>query len=180
MTAPPANDLPPTPLFAGLEQDDWPGLLKNTTRIDLQTRDPVYKQGETADAFFVVLNGTVEVRARTASGPERPLAQLAPGAVLGETSLLLGGGHSASVYAAEPTTVLKFPKDAFLEMITERQSGAIRVLYNMAHALSVRLRAADAHIAELSSTQTVHVGDSGQIVGHEAERLLSLRPTEWV
>ena len=170
-------ELPPTPLFAGLEQDDWPELLKHSTRLELGAMEPVFKQGETADAFFVLLNGTVEVRARSATGIERPLAHLAPGAVLGETSLLLGGEHSASAYAAEPSTLLMFSKDDFLEMIKQRQSGAVCVLFNIAHTLSVRLRAADSHIAELSSQQTMQAGG---IVGREADRVRNIYPTEWV
>jgi CRP-like cAMP-binding protein len=173
-------EMPATPLFAGLEQDDWPELLKHSTRMELLTTEPVFKQGGPADAFFVVLQGTVEVRAKTAAGPERPLAHLGQGAVIGETSLLLGGQHSASVYAAEPSTILMFPKEAFLQMIQERQSGAVRVLYNIAHTLSVRLRAADAHIAELSMSQTVQTGANGTIIGRDAERLRNLFLTEWV
>jgi CRP/FNR family transcriptional regulator len=176
MTSTQPIELPPTPLFAGLEQDDWPDLLKFASRIELGPMEVVFHEGEDADAFFVVLAGTVEVRARMAGGPERPLAHLAPGAVIGETSLLLGAPHSASIYATEPCTLLKFPKDAFLELVKERQSGAVRVLYNIAHALAVRLRAADAHIAELSSRPAAGT----QVVRNEVDRLRNIFLTEWV
>src|SRR5438105_2007322 len=129
-------EIPPTPLFGGLSQDDWPDLLKHSVRLEMAANEPVFLQGEEADAFFVVLAGSVQVRTKTPSG-ETTLAHLNAGAVLGETSLLLGGKHSASLYTAEPCTLLRFKNVAFKELIEESNRGAIRVLYNIAHTLAI-------------------------------------------
>lgn len=145
-----STDLPATPLFGGVNQDDWPELLKHAGRIELNAGQLVYSQGDQADAFFAILAGSVEVRSRNAAGQEQILAHLAEGSVLAETSLLLGGTHSASVYASEPCALLKFPHAAFKELLEQRHHGAIRVLYNIAHSLAVRLRAAGDHVAELA------------------------------
>lgn len=144
MTQSQPDSLPATPLFAGVDNEDWPELLGHSTRLDLAPGAAIFRQGEAGDAFFVVIAGLVEVRARAAAGgTEKTLAHLGAGAILGETSLFLGDEHSASVYAAEPTTVLRFRTDGFMEMIRTRHRGAIQVLYNIGYSLAVRLRAAD-------------------------------------
>lgn len=168
-----APELAATPLFGGVEDADWPEMLSNATRLELPANEPVFLQGEDADAFFVVLSGAVEVRVKTGE-EERTLARLEQGAVLGETSLILGGNHSASVYTAEPAVLLRFPEQSFVRMINDGQHGAVRVLYNIAQALALRLRAADAHIAELSQAT-----GQGTVVGHDLDRLRNIFFTEW-
>ncbi|MSQ24264.1 MAG: cyclic nucleotide-binding domain-containing protein [Chloroflexi bacterium] len=158
-----AAELPPTPLFGGLSQEDWPELLKNAVRIELDLGGIVFLQGEESDAFYVVVAGSVEVREKEEGRDQQILAHLGAGAVLGESSLFLGGLHSASVYASEPTTLLRFPREAFTNLLWQREPGAIRVAYNMGFALAVRLRAADAQIADLSRGRA-QTG-AGQILG---------------
>lgn len=150
MEATQSSELQPTPIFAGVEEEDWPDLLAKAVRLEVAPGEAVFHEGEEADSIYVVLAGTVEVRAKAQKGAaETVLAQLGAGAVLGETSLFLEGIHSASIYAAEPSTVLRFHKEPFVEMVLQRHRGAVQVLYNIAHTLSVRLRAADEHIAAI-------------------------------
>jgi CRP-like cAMP-binding protein len=167
-------EIPPTPLFGGVSQNDWAELLKTSVRLELGANEPVFLQGEDADAFFVVLTGSVQVRSKTAGG-ETPLAHLNAGAVLGETSLLLGGKHSASLHTAEPSTLLRFKNADFQKMIEQSQHGAVRVLFNIAHTLAIRLRAADAHIAEASRGSS-----PGSVVRGDLDRLRNIFFTEWV
>ena len=164
MTQAPIHELPATPLFAGLDNEDWPDLLGISVRLELGVGEPVFREGAPADAFFVLLKGLVEVRAKMKTGnAEKALAHLGTGAVLGETSLFLGGQHSASIYAAEPSTLLQFRNEGFLEMIRTRHRGAIQVLYNMGHTLAVRLRAAD---AEITAGAAAAAAAPGGIIGN--------------
>ena len=166
-------ELATTPLFGGVQAADWPALLGTAQQVQLGAHEPIFLQGEQADAFFVVLSGSVGVRVKNGS-QEQTLATLGQGAVLGETSLLLGGTHSASLYTAEPSTVLRFPKEAFLAAVNDGQKGCVRVLYNIAHTLAVRLRAADAHISELSQAT-----GQGTVVKNDLDRLRNIFFTEW-
>lgn len=166
-------ELETTPLFGGVQAADWPALLGTAQEVELGANEAIFLQGEPADAFFVVLSGSVEVRG-TAGDKEQVLATLGRGAVLGETSLLLGGAHSASLYTAEPSTLLRFPKEAFLAAVNDGQKGCVRVLYNIAHTLAVRLRAADAHISELSQAT-----GRGAVVQNDLDRLRNIFFTEW-
>ena len=152
------EQLPSTPLFAGVTAEDWPDLLGHSTRLDFSSGQAVFRQGDPAEAFFVVLAGLVEVRVKAKTGGDQILAHLGPGAVLGETGLFLGGQHSASLFATESTTILRFRKEGFMQMISERHRGAIQVLYNIGHTLSVRLRSADQHLSDGEGQPTATMG----------------------
>ena len=158
-----ATELPATPLFGGLRQEDWPELLKNAVRLELNEGDQVFLQGEEADAFYVVVAGSVEIRVSEEGRGHQILANLGAGAVIGESSLFLGGQHSASVYASEPATLLSFPREGFMDLVWRQAPGAVRVLYNMGHALAARLRAADAEIGQLSKGN--REPGAGQVLG---------------
>src|SRR5947208_602614 len=59
--------------------------------------------------------------------------------------------------------------------ISDGQKGAVQVLFNIARTMAVRLRAADAHIGELS-----HGSSQGTVVSHDLDRLRNIFFTEWV
>ena len=160
------RELPSTPLFAGVEKEDWPELLGRSVRLDLKVGDSVFRQGEEADAFFVVIAGSVEVRTKMkVTNTEKSLAHLGAGAVLGETSLFVRGPHSASVRAAEPSTLLSFQTESFMDMIRTGHRGAIQVLYNIGNTLAVRLRSADEQL-----TGAAYAAPSGVIGNTEKSR----------
>lgn len=145
------QEIPATPLFAGIEGDNWGALLSQATRKDLAIGQTVYKQGDPAGSFYVVLQGGVEVRAKAPGvAGEQPVAQFGAGAVLGETSLFLGGEHSASIYAIEETVVLEFKNETFMAMVRAPHPAAVQVLINMGYALAVRLRTADARLGSVA------------------------------
>jgi CRP-like cAMP-binding protein len=171
------DELAATALFGGLTEDDWPELLSQALRVELGANEPVLLQGEEAEALFVVISGSVDVRAKNSSGADQLLAHRTAGAMLGEIGLLLGGQHSASVYAAEPSTLLRFGREALMGLLESGHHGAMRVLYNIARTLAVRLREADARITELASARPPEQTASATM--DDLDRLRTIFFTEW-
>lgn len=143
------SEIPENPLLAGIAPEDWPEILAAGDRVHVTAGSAVFSQDEPADDFFVLLSGSVAVSVRAHSG-EIPLAQLGPGAMLGEMCFLLGGTRSATVRAIEPCSLLRFANAAFQGMLDRHSPAGFQVLYNLAHALAVRLRSADSQLGELS------------------------------
>jgi hypothetical protein len=71
---------------------------------ELSPGDTLVEQGDTGDALFLLLDGilAVEVDGRT-------LAEIGPGAVLGERALLEGGTRTATLRAVTPARVARAP-----------------------------------------------------------------------
>lgn len=138
-----------TPLLAGVPEEDWPDIIGLGTRVEIDAGQVVYAQDDPGGDLLVLLTGTVSVGVSARSG-EIPLAELGPGAVLGELSFLLGGGRSATVRSVQPCTFLRFTNDAFSQLLDTRSPAAFQVLYNVARSVAGRLKAADALVRELS------------------------------
>ncbi len=88
----------------------------------------VFSEGDPADAFYLLLSGTLRCYvSRTKDGPEERTTLLCEGpAVVGDRDLLAGVSEMESVRCSSATTVLTWPGDAFLEAWS--QSDELRAL----------------------------------------------------
>ena len=85
------------------------------------------KQGSRGAAFYVVLDGTVEV---TRDGA--PLARLHTGDFFGETALLTGEGRNASVTALSDCTMFVLGRPAFAAAVKTNPEIALQMMSAMA------------------------------------------------
>ena len=76
-------------------------------RKRLSTGDTLVEQGEPGDELYLLLDGVLGVEV---DGEE--VAEVGPGAVLGERALLEGGTRKATLRAATPARVVVIPGDA--------------------------------------------------------------------
>jgi transcriptional regulator with AAA-type ATPase domain/NAD-dependent dihydropyrimidine dehydrogenase PreA subunit len=94
--------------------------------------DVVVRRGETGKAFWVVLDGRVEVRLTGDDGVHLPLARLGPGASFGEMALITGDPVSADVVALEPTRLLRYPGERFAGAVGESEPLRTAVMARLA------------------------------------------------
>jgi CRP-like cAMP-binding protein len=78
--------------------------------------EPIVRQGEPGDTFYLVARGELSVRVLFDSG-EREVAKLAHGAFFGEMSVLTGEPRSASVVAATDAALLGIDREAFSRVL---------------------------------------------------------------
>jgi CRP-like cAMP-binding protein len=107
----------------------------------------VVGQEEAGDALYVLVQGKVKVVLFGKQGREIILTIFkAPGDFFGEMSLLDDEPRSASVVAAEPSTLFVLSRSAFRAHVEAQPGTALRVLQE----LSRRLRQADRVIGNLA------------------------------
>lgn len=123
------------PLFASLSGEELALVAEKTRLVEFKAEETVYREGDAADAFYVVASGRLKVYT-DAGGREQVLAYLHKGDSLGEISLLTGETHSASVRSQSDALVLKLEKVDFDDVINRIPS---LVLY-LSRVLSRRLR----------------------------------------
>ena len=119
----------------GLSEEEAERCLGRSHIIECSAGDRVLKKGGVARNMFVVLDGTLEVRAG-----ENPVRVLSPGDVFGEMAFLLGRPRSADVYAAtDGVRVLSLSEGTIRDMIASDPSVAARLLLNIAKMLCLRV-----------------------------------------
>ena len=110
------------PWLAWLPWRERRQFTRMATRLDVRVGEAVLRQGEDADAFFVIERGHATVLRE-----ERRIAELGPGEFFGEIAMLRGGGRTASVVAASSMRV---------RMVSRREfARAMTALPTLSHAI---------------------------------------------
>jgi ATP-binding cassette subfamily B protein len=107
------------PLFAGLDKS---ALERVAAVFSLQTcteGQVIFRQGDVASTFYIVVRGRVGVDQRQGDKPERRIAVLTDGDHFGEVALLETTARTATLQALEQTTVLTLERAAFISLCQE-------------------------------------------------------------
>lgn len=126
------NHLRSVPILRKLPQD-FIDYLRN--RVELVTYAPgevICKQGDVADAFYLVRMGHVKVFESYADGQSIVLSYLSRSQYFGEMGLLGGGERTASCSALDHVELVRVSKDDFNEM-TRRFNEIRGELEQVAH-----------------------------------------------
>ena len=105
--------------------DDVPvdALNELAGRVKLRTfakGQPVVRQGDLAEAFYVVRRGTLQViEENPDTGNERPLRTLGRGESFGELALVTAATRSATVRAVEESEVFEIDKGTFDRLLAD-------------------------------------------------------------
>jgi len=123
------QDLGDSALRRMLAEANWFGLPGG---VELK------RDGENAQALFLVVTGSLGVFVKDARGERRLVAHIPAGETVGEMSLISGkGGHSADIVALRDSELLRIPPQGFDSLITRHP----RVMLNLMRILVKRLQA---------------------------------------
>jgi CRP/FNR family transcriptional regulator, cyclic AMP receptor protein len=148
------------PLLAGIELGEIADVVG--TR-ELAAGEELWRQGQAAEALYVVEAGTVGVAARLPGGREVELATLGPREVLGELALLDHGPHTATVRALEPTRLLRLGCAEFRALVSRRDQGARALRRRLTELACARLSARHrALAATLAGSRAAGRGTRGE------------------
>jgi CRP-like cAMP-binding protein len=125
---PPSRDarirhLQRVPLFSGFEEGELRRVADLATIVELPAATVVTQMGQSGDAFYIIIDGTVVVRTPVGAG-----RQLQPGDFFGEMSLLDGEPRSATITATTDLRLLRVDRLHFWRLMEETPELMRRIL----------------------------------------------------
>jgi len=102
-----------TAVESELERELSASIMRSDVKLErrqLDQGEALVKQGEPGDELFLLLDGIVDVEV-----DGDVVAEIGPGALLGERALLEGGTRTATVWAKSPVRAVVIPRDAIDE-----------------------------------------------------------------
>lgn len=102
------------PVFGALAPDDLDRLARVLREEHVDRGTVLFRQGEIADRFYVIVEGAVGV---VKNGT--PIAKLVAGEFFGETALLFTEGRTATIAATEDSRFWTLDRDAFQAFIRD-------------------------------------------------------------
>lgn len=120
-------------IFADLLPHERATLASEFAALRLVRGAVLVRQGEPADALYVVESGRFEV---TVTGEDAPIAELAAGAPIGEIAFFAGGARTATVTAARDSVVMKLTREQFDRLCTRHPTIWPRLAATLARRLA--------------------------------------------
>ena len=153
-------------LFGSMDLAALRDVENAVTWTTIESGGVLFRQGDPADAAYVVVSGRMRVTARDARGVEQPIGEVGRGETVGEIALLTHGARSATVYATRRSELARFSQDAF-DRLTARYPSAMTHmtrligtrLQTMTLRGSGRTRVIDTVVIVPSSRRTVYIGE---------------------
>ena len=138
------------PLLEGIPPAGVAALERRSGVLDLVPGEVLCREGDEADAVFLIGGGTVRVEVGGDDGtPPRRLLTMGPGTAFGEVALLDGGTRSASAVAETPAHVHRVGFDAIAAADREHPGLRAALYRNLGQMLARRLRRANDHVRAL-------------------------------
>jgi CRP/FNR family cyclic AMP-dependent transcriptional regulator len=127
------------PIFRDFEGSDIEALAALGDERAFEAGASVVKEGEPADAMYVVKSGVLEV-CRIVGGVSKSINLLSAGEFFGEMALIDGSPRSADVVAKESAVLLRLSRDAFMTLKKEHPATALKIADVLLKTLSFRVR----------------------------------------
>lgn len=134
------------PMFAEMNAQSLVAFARSAVTKTWQRGEAIFRAGDSADRFFLVLSGCVKVYALSAEGREHVLHLASPGDLVAESAALAQGTYPAWAQATERSELAVFFRERLVELVRRDPDFALGCLAG----LSRRLREFVAKIEDLS------------------------------
>jgi CRP-like cAMP-binding protein len=146
-------------LFGALGDEALQHLASNLKILHRGSDEIIFREGDQAREFYVLLRGEVEVFKVLKRGAEARLATLSPGHWFGEMSVLDVQPRSAGVRALVPCRLLVVTARDLDALYRRDLKSYTLLVLNVARELARRLRLVDALVADfIGSVRDQHIG----------------------
>lgn len=142
------------PVFSGLEPQALAVLLGPASIFNLRPGHTLFRQGEPAQAFFIVMDGWIKLYRITPAGDEAVLNVLTRGESLAEAVTFTSGRYPATASAVTPARAMVIPADHVIACIRQMPDVAIAMIASTSQHLHRMVQQIEQLMAQ-SATQRV-------------------------
>lgn len=114
-------------------------VVESASRVRVQSAGVVFRQGESAVAMYLILEGRVRIERTDATGEGSDLDELSTGDVFGENALLSSAPREMTVTALENSYLLVIDRELLLEIVRNSTPEEVVEIFS---SLSGQLRSA--------------------------------------
>ena len=125
------------PIFAEIEPTKLKLLALMSERIAFGPGKLLIRQGDLADAAYLIVDGHAEVILETPEGPVI-VATLGANKIVGEMGILGNAPRAATVRAKDRLIALRISKEPFMRMVREFPTIAVSIIQDLARRLGRR------------------------------------------
>jgi CRP/FNR family transcriptional regulator, dissimilatory nitrate respiration regulator len=142
------------PFFSGLPENDLSALHSAANIKDYSKGQHLFRQGDKADRFFIILQGWVKLYRGTAGGEEVIVAIFPRGDVFGEAAIFNNSDYPFSAEAIEDSRVIEIPARALKDRAKLNPDIMTRIMASMSREMH-KLQMENEHKVLMDASQRV-------------------------
>lgn len=127
------------PVFGGLDDDFINKMAMVTDEITMADGVWLFHEGDKADAFYIVLRGSVQLKARLPRTQYADLDLLVEGEVVGWSAICSPGFYSLSAFTSDGARLLRVDGKASRELMHERPEMGFALMCQISGEIGKRL-----------------------------------------
>ena len=120
------------PIFAEIEPARLKLLAFMSERVGFDSGKLLMRQGDPADAAYLIIEGDVEVVLETPAG-QFVVATIGANEIVGDMGILGNSPRAATVRAKDRVIALRISKEPFMRMVREFPNMAVFIMQVLAH-----------------------------------------------
>ena len=131
------DPLPALPLFLAMKPADRRLLARDLQETRYRKGDFIFREGEPADYFHILKEGSVKCVKSSADGNEITLKVLMPGDLFCcDAAVFDGGDHPGCAMCLDDVKVWRLNKKAYFDMLRRNPDMAVEVIRYLGHRLN--------------------------------------------
>jgi CRP-like cAMP-binding protein len=115
-------------VFRGLKPETVEHIITPASAVNLGAHQPLFRQGDPATAFFIVIDGWVKLYRITLSGDETVIHILTKGDSFAEAVAFTGARYPATAEAVTDARIVRIPADHIVRCIRESPDIALAMI----------------------------------------------------
>jgi len=128
------------PLFSGLEEAAVERLLRGSSVETIDRDSVLFRQGEAADRFYVVIDGQVELYVEGNEGNDSVIDIAGPGASFAEEAIFDSGIFTVCAKVVDQARLVVVEADPFLDQLRNNFDLVTAIMARMSHHLRTLVR----------------------------------------
>jgi len=125
------------PLFKQINKDDFEIILTKAKHLDLQTHTSIYREGESCERFYLVIEGAVKLFMLAEDGTERIVGNATKLQAIGEHEVFTTKKtFSCFAESTTPTRLISFSAVIYLKLLEKNNLSALSFLSYLAEKRS--------------------------------------------
>lgn len=137
------------PIFRNLAADDLRAILQSAVTRRIPAKGLVFRQGQSATEFFVLMHGHLKVTQSTPDGQQIIVRIVEPGELYGVAIALGRPDYPGTAIAVEDSITLAWPASAWPRLVERAPALAVNAL----QTIGQRLQEAHTRIREVSTEE---------------------------
>ncbi|MCX7944467.1 MAG: cyclic nucleotide-binding domain-containing protein [Deltaproteobacteria bacterium] len=117
-------------LFKGFDEASILKFAEVFEELEYESGGIVFEENTPADALYIIMEGCVNIYIKNSEGKQIMIGRLIQNETLGLLSLIGNFEHLINAVAQENTTILKLPRQKFIELNKTNPQMSLRLILN--------------------------------------------------